>query len=90
MVFFSKLANYNERFYGLRAEEKRSVLLGLIKLVNADANVVDLSLIGGPKNAGKIRPPRSKLLNDRYTDFYIVDQSVTGMFERRTRVGLYF
>lgn len=83
-----KLANYNERFYGLRAEEKRSVLLGLIKLVNADANVVDLSLIGGPKNAGKIRPPRSKLLNDRYTDFYIVDQSVTGMFERRTRVGL--
>lgn len=83
-----KLANYDERFCGLQTNEKRSVLLGLIKLVNADANVVDMSLIGGPKNAGKIRPPRSKLLNDQKTDFYIIDQSVTGMFERRTRVGL--
>ena len=83
-----KLANYDERFCRLQTNEKRSVLLGLIKLVNADANVVDMSLIGGPKNAGKIRPPRSKLLNDQKTDFYIIDQSVTGMFERRTRVGL--
>ena len=83
-----KLANYDAHFYGLQIEEKRTVLLGLIRLVNADANVVDMSLIGGPKNAGKIRPPRSKLLNDQKTDFYIIDQSVTGMFERRTRVGL--
>ena len=83
-----ELASYDARFRGLQVEEKRSVLTGLIKLANADANVVDMSLIGGPKNAGRIRPPRSKLLNDRKTDFYIIDQSVTGMFERRTRVGL--
>lgn len=83
-----ELASYDARFRGLQAEEKRSVLLGLIRLANADANVVDMSLIGGPKNAGRIRPPRSKLLNDQEIDFYIIDQSVTGMFERRTRVGL--
>lgn len=30
----------------------------------------------------------SKLINDSASPFFIVDQSVTGMFERGTRVGL--
>ena len=82
------LAKYDEAFQGLGSQEKRQVLLGLIRLANAGSNVVDLSLLGGSKNVGKIRPPRSKLLGDPEIDFYIVDQSVTGMFERKTRVGL--
>ena len=82
------LARYDAAYRELSPEEKRSLLLGLIKLVNAAANVVDLTSVGGPKNIGLIRPARSKLLNDPKTDFYIIDQSVTGMFERRIRVGL--
>ena len=82
------LNKYGDRFSSLANQEKRSVLLGLVRLGNANSNVVDLSLLGGSKNTGRIRPPRSKLLNDPKTDFYIIDQSVTGMFERRTRVGL--
>ena len=82
------LARYDEAFQGLGLREKRQVLLGLIRLANAGSNVADLSLLGGSKNVGKIRPPRSKLLGDPEVDFYIIDQSVTGMFERKTRVGL--
>ena len=48
------------------------------------ASPVDLSPVGGLKNAFRLRPARSKIPSD----FYIIDQSVTGMFERRTRVGL--
>ena len=82
------LNNYEDAFQKLDLKEKRTVLLGIIRLINAATNVADLSAIGGSKTAGLIRPARSKLLNDPKTDFYIIDQSVTGMFERRTRVGL--
>ena len=50
--------------------------------------MVDLSAADGSKFSGCIQPNYSKLLNDPKTNFYIIDQSVTGMFERRTRVGL--
>lgn len=82
------LNNYEDALQKLDLKEKRTVLLGIIRLINAATNVADLSAIGGSKTAGLIRPARSKLLNDPKTDFYIIDQSVTGMFERRTRVGL--
>lgn len=45
---------------------------------------INLSSIGGAKMAGRLRPARSSVPDD----FVIVDQSVTGMFERKTRVGL--
>ncbi|MDO4849472.1 MAG: type II CRISPR RNA-guided endonuclease Cas9 [Coriobacteriia bacterium] len=83
-----KLKRYTAAFERLDSADKLVILLGLVKLTNGGSNVVDLTLIGGPKNAGKIRPARSKLLGDPNVDFYIIDQSVTGMFERRTRVGL--
>lgn len=50
--------------------------------------MVDLSSLGGPSKAGAMVTGFDKLLNDPNTDFFIIDQSVTGMFERRTRVGL--
>ena len=56
--------------------------------LNAKANAVDLSGIGGGKAAGRLQPNYSKMLSDPKTDFVIIDQSVTGMFERRTRIGL--
>ena len=51
-------------------------------------NKVDLSMVGGSKFAGALQPNYSKLISDPEVDFVIVDQSVTGMFERRTRIGL--
>ena len=64
------------------------IILRILALINGSANMVDLSLAGGSKYSGCLQPNYNKLLNDPNTDFYIVDQSVTGMFERRTRVGL--
>lgn len=69
-------------------EEKKALLLGLINVVNGRKNTIDLSYVGGGKGAGRLTPSFSKFLNDPNTDFFIIDQSVTGMFERRTRVGL--
>lgn len=60
----------------------------LLALVNGSMNMVDLSLAGGSKFAGCIQPNYTKLLNDSGPAVAFVDQSVTGMFERRTRVGL--
>ena len=65
---------------------RKEITTRLIALINGVD--VDLSIAGGAKSIGCLQPTYNKLLNDPNTDFYIIDQSVTGMFERRTRVGL--
>lgn len=83
-----KLADLFVRSVALTKTETIELVRRILLLVNGAANMVDLSLAGGSKFSGCIQPNYSKLLNDPKTDFYIIDQSVTGMFERRTRVGL--
>lgn len=83
-----KLINYKKSFINLDYRLKSEIILGLIKIANAANNVVDLSAVGGVKNAGRILLTYTRLLSDSNVDFYIIDQSVTGMFERRTRIGL--
>ena len=51
---------------------------------NRQSKDVNLKQIGGKKTAGKLRPARAKLPEK----FFIINQSVTGMFERKTYVGL--
>ena len=65
-----------------------TIIKRLLALVNGSMNMVDLSQAGGSKFSGCIQPNYSKLISDPKTDFVLIDQSVTGMFERRTRVGL--
>ncbi len=65
-------------------DELSKTVLALLSWINGKTNSVDLSTVGKSKVAGKIRPQRNGLK----TDLVIVDQSVTGMFERRTRIGL--
>ncbi len=72
----------------LSGEESLELAKRILLLVNGTSNMVDLSAADGSKFSGCIQPNYSKLLNDPKTNFYIIDQSVTGMFERRTRVGL--
>ena len=72
----------------LDAASKARLLVQLLEIVNGANRQIDLSLIGGAKTAGQYKVRFSKELNDPKTDFYIIDQSVTGMFERRTRVGI--
>lgn len=69
-------------------EEIIDFIKKVLCLVNGSMNMVDLTVVGGSKFSGCIQPNYNKLLNDPKSDFYIIDQSVTGMFERKTRVGL--
>lgn len=82
------LQKYQNSFEASSDEEKAAVVLGLIALLNGNNRIVDLSGVGGSSHAGAMRLSYSKLLDDPKTLFFIIDQSVTGMFERKTRVGL--
>lgn len=77
-----------EKCVTMDAEDAVMVVKRLLALVNGTMNMVDLSLAGGSKFSGCIQPNYSKLLSDSNVTVRLVDQSVTGMFERRTRVGL--
>ncbi|MDR4016684.1 MAG: Cas9 endonuclease PAM-interacting domain-containing protein, partial [Eggerthellaceae bacterium] len=77
-----------ESFFDSDSIQKIQGVMSIFLSLNAKANAVDLSGIGGGKAAGRLQPNYSKMLSDPKTDFVIIDQSVTGMFERRTRIGL--
>ena len=72
----------------LESSNKREVLTGIINLINAVSFNVDLRQIGGVKSAGELGKQIAVFLKDPKVDFYIIDQSVTGMYERKTRVSL--
>ena len=65
---------------------QRSLIEDILLLCrgNKKSKPVNMKSIGGPKMAGRLRPARAAVPKD----FFIIDQSVTGMFERKTRVGL--
>ena len=77
-----------ESFFDSDSIQKMQGVMSIFLSLNAKANAVDLSGIGGGKAAGRLQPNYSKMLSDPKTDFVIINQSVTGMFERRTRIGL--
>ena len=81
-----KLSNYS--LEEVSAESLWGAVAAILAIARAASNVADMSQIGGAKSSGRIRPSRKTALNDPNCDFYIIDQSVTGMFERKTRIGL--
>ena len=84
-----KLGNSIHNLKQLPDDDKAmSVLLNILNLANGATNMVDLTAVGGAKKAGCLQPTFSKLLSDPSIDFRVIDQSVTGMFEKRTRIGL--
>lgn len=72
-------------FCTLPTSEQRRVLINLLNYFNNVTSRVDLTLIGGPPRAGKIA---NGFITNLEEEFDIVDQSITGMFERRTHIGL--
>ena len=82
------LESIAEKAGKLDPEGKLMLVRSLCPVLNGSYDRVDLSCVGGSKRTGTLYVAFSKILNDPKTPFYIVDQSVTGMFERRTRVGL--
>lgn len=78
-----KIAERESAFNNLLPAGKVEVLLKISAVISGKDKGVDLRAIGGASNSGVIRytPPRDG-------ELVFVDQSVTGMFEKRTRVEL--
>jgi len=83
-----KLSEKREAIVNATLVDKENLLVQLIAIVNASNRQIDLSAFGGAKTAGQYKVRFSKELSDPRVAFLIIDQSVTGMFERRTRIGL--
>ena len=66
----------------------RSVEDGRLMLATDAGKDEKTTLVQGVKEAGDLQPPYQKFLNDPKVEFVVIDQSVTGMFEKRTRIGL--
>jgi CRISPR-associated endonuclease Csn1 len=73
------------KFESLDYLEKRSILLSTLQFYNGTKRTVNLQLIGGSANAGFIR---NGFLRNDLGNIEFSDSSVTGMFERRYRIGL--
>lgn len=81
-----KLDERASRFRDCTTEEKRTVVKDLMALSSAKNRVADLRAIGGSKFSGAMSISFSKVLSAQGITF--IDQSVTGMFERKTYIGL--
>lgn len=68
--------------------ELQNSIYGLFNLINAESNVVNLQIFGGAKTAGVKLINLNSLLNDPATTVTFIDQSVTGMFERKETIGI--
>lgn len=73
-------------FTSLGNDEKELIIKGLIALSSASSNMADMRPIGGAKTAGQLKIVFRNVLSNQGITF--IDQSVTGMFERKTHIGL--
>ena len=83
-----KLDGIDKKVSSLNARQIFDLICGLSSIFRGSEPVVNLDIIGGSKQAGRMQPDMNKKLNDSSNIFYVIDQSVTGMFERRRRIGL--
>ena len=81
-----KLKSRASSFPALGDENKKLVLKGLTALSSASSNKEDMRPIGGAKTAGQLKIVFRNVLSNQGITF--IDQSVTGMFERKTYIGL--
>ncbi|WP_322155915.1 type II CRISPR RNA-guided endonuclease Cas9 [Paratractidigestivibacter sp.] len=75
-----------DAFKALSDDDKKRLVDGILLLFRGGPKAVPVNMAcaGGPKSAGRLRPARNKVPNN----FAVIDQSVTGMFEKRIRIGL--
>lgn len=83
-----KVADRRQDFILASIDERQGVLLALVQAAAGKLDMIDLKAIGGPKAAGNMQPTFTKELSLPDADFWFIDTSVTGMFERRYRLGL--
>ena len=83
-----KLEDSRQVICDLSNQQVYEIICGLASIFNGKINMLNLSVIGGSKYSGCMHPSISSEINKRENTFFVIDQSVTGMFERRRRIGL--
>lgn len=82
-----KIDAWKGRFFELDARQKVGVLKEVISIGDGKSNVADLRSIGEGQYVGQMRFAYSNLLT-KGEGITFIDQSITGMFEKRTHIGL--
>ncbi len=75
-----KLLNFNDKFISLPKEDKRKVILEILKITQCNSVNANLSNYGGPERLGRIE---WKVSLDK-TIF--IHQSITGLYEERVKL----
>ncbi len=81
-----RIESWKDRFFEINLHERCEVLKLLISIGNGKSNVADTTVVGGSKYDGQMRSSFHKALN-KSDGMVFIDQSVTGMFEKRTYIG---
>ncbi len=81
-----KLQSLRSSFVSSDEGSRVSALKDIVTIASAQTDMINLTSIGGVKFAGYMQPTYSKELTNRTVVF--IDQSVTGMFEKRQRLEL--
>lgn len=82
-----KIDEWKDKFFALDAKEKSNVIRSIFAIGNGKVNMIDLVVVGSGKFIGNMRFTYGNILT-KESGITFVDQSITGMFERRTHVGL--
>lgn len=75
-------------YHDASLSDKGNVIVSLLEIASAKRNMIDLSSLGMGSALGCMRLTHSKELVSGSNGYYFIDQSVTGMFERRYKLGL--
>ena len=78
------ISNLYDGFYAADNNIQAKAIASLVAIANSTTNMIDLSGVGGSKTAGNMQPNLSSEMNKFGNKFAFIDQSVTGMFERKT------
>lgn len=80
------LSNGKEKFCNLIPEEQTIVLMNMLQLFRCNnSGGTDLTEIGGVKNSGIMRM-NMKINNKNFNKIYIIDQSPTGLWEKKSNL----
>lgn len=82
-----RIDGWKDRFFELDGKERSALLKSLIAIGGGKDRVADLTAVGGSKYGGCLMFTYGNVLT-KGSGITFVDQSITGMFERRTHIGL--
>ena len=71
--------NGREKFAQLQIELQCEMLIKILSYFGMSGGIADLEMIGGKSKAGSIK--FASKINTNESKLYIIDQSVTGLFE---------